>query len=258
MKGKGKQMRERIFPAFYALITYLFSYAAFAFFIFVCKGEVENEEKIRHNLRTGFVIASNHVSYLDWLVLFAYFHFRYHIRVLFIAKNKLFSHPLWNLVARGARVVRVSDCGTRILSIKDFRRLMSAKYIGIFPEGTRSSTGRLHTPHGGAIKLAARNNIPLIPVRLEGFYEAWPRERKLPRSHPCRIIIGTECHFDQAHVTQADEATLASCTYKILQTLRPAKIESERQVIPLKTAYRKPGKHAEKSPVGNEISRDGT
>jgi 1-acyl-sn-glycerol-3-phosphate acyltransferase len=177
MKGKKKHFHEQINSILHAMVANIICYSAFVFFIFICRGKVKNEENVLRNLQDGFVIASNHVSYLDSLVLYAYFHFRYRIRLLFIAKNKLFKHPLWNLVARGARVVRVSDSGTKIMSIRDFRRLAEAKYIGIFPEGTRSETGKLITPHGGAIKLAARNNIPLIPLRLEGFYEAWPRKK---------------------------------------------------------------------------------
>ena len=257
MKGKKKHFHEHINSVLHALVTNTLCYSAFIFFVFICKGKVENEENIWRNLKNGFVIASNHVSYLDWLVLYAYFHFRYRVRLLFIAKNKLFSHPLWSLVARGARVVRVSDCGTRIMSIRDFRRLADAKYIGIFPEGTRSSTGKLIKPHGGAIKLAARNNIPLIPLRLEGFYEAWPRKRKWPRSHPCRIVIGNECRFDQAQVTGADEADLTQCILKILHTLEPAEIKTKQQVIPID---RVPvlEKSTEETATRWEIVRDGS
>jgi 1-acyl-sn-glycerol-3-phosphate acyltransferase len=131
---------------------------------------------------------------------------------------------LWRFVAKGAGVIRVSNCGTKIMSISEFRRLTKARYIGIFPEGTRSVTGKLLTPHSGAIKLAARNNIPIIPMRLEGFYEAWPKTKKLPRSYPCKIIIGKESCFDQAQVTQTDELILTQCTLKILSTLEPVKI----------------------------------
>ena len=234
MRGENKNLRERTYRTLHVATTYIFSYTAFAFFAIFCRGKVENEEIVRRNLKNGFVIASNHVSYLDWLVLYAYFHFRHRIHLLFIAKNKLFDHPLWSMVAKGGRVVRVSDCGTRVMSIRDFRRLAEAKYIGIFPEGTRSSTGELLTPHAGAIKLAARNKIPLIPVRLEGFYETWPRGKKWPKSHPCKIIIGTECRFDQTRVAQADEAALAHCTLKILHTLEPAMIETKQPEVPFK------------------------
>jgi len=260
MRRKKKCFLEPVYSVVYALITYIFTYSAFIFFVFICRGKIENEEKIERNLRGGFIIASNHVSYLDSLVLYAYFHFRYRIRLLIVAKNKMLKHPLWNLIAKGARVVRVSDCGTRIMSLKEFRRLAEAKYIGIFPEATRSATGELITPHGGAIKLAARNNIPLIPLRLEGFYEAWPRERKWPKPHPCRIVIGTECRFDRAQVTQADEDALARCILKILHTLKPAEIEVKERAIPLKPpipALKKSAK-AKAIPTKWKIVHDGS
>jgi 1-acyl-sn-glycerol-3-phosphate acyltransferase len=227
MRGKRPELSERFFTALCSLFTDVMCGSAYLFFKYACQGTTENDEAIRRNLRHGFVIASNHVSYLDWLVLYAYFHARHGIRVLFIAKDKLFRHPLWKYVVRGARCVRVSDCGTKILSHRDYRRLTEAKYVCIFPEATRSATGVTLPPHGGAIKIAARNGLPLIPLRLKGFYEAWPRGKTLPRPAPCSIIMGRECRFDPALVKPADEASLSRCMLTILNTLGPADLATE-------------------------------
>lgn len=210
---------SRIRELFDVVVTTAICFSALFFFKVFCNGKIIGENSIRKNLGNGFVLASNHVSYMDWLVLFAYFILYHDIRLVFIAKDKLFHHPVWKYVVRGAKTVRVSDCGTKFLSHKDYKRLTDAKYVGIFPEATRSEKGNLISAHGGAIKIAAKKGLPLIPVRLEGFYDVLPKGKKIPVPHPCRIIIGQECYYSHEEIRNATEHCLSVCMFKILQNL---------------------------------------
>jgi 1-acyl-sn-glycerol-3-phosphate acyltransferase len=126
----------------------------------------------------------------------------------------------------GAKCVRVNDSGSGFHSHNEYRRLMQSKYIGIFPEATRSMDGNVASARGGAIKISSRKGIPLIPVRLEGFYKVLPRNRKVPIPHPCRIIFGQECFYDLAEVKGKSESSLDQCMTKILQTMEYAAIPS--------------------------------
>jgi 1-acyl-sn-glycerol-3-phosphate acyltransferase len=53
--------------------------------------------------------------------------------------------------------------------------------FGIYPEGTRSRSGKLHKGHTGAARLAVETGAPLIPVGLIGTAEVQPVDRTLPR-----------------------------------------------------------------------------
>jgi 1-acyl-sn-glycerol-3-phosphate acyltransferase len=66
------------------------------------------------------------------------------------------------------------------------RVLERGELFGIYPEGTRSRTGKLHKGHTGAARLALRCNAPIVPVGLIGTREVQPPDRRLPKTVPHR------------------------------------------------------------------------
>jgi 1-acyl-sn-glycerol-3-phosphate acyltransferase len=157
----------------------------------------------------------NHESYLDWLVIHAWVWRHKGLRIHFLAKDSLFRHPVWSSLVQYGQSVRVSDDGNKILDRQGFKALRRASHIAVFPEGTRSSDGLLGPVHPGAVQLAARLGVPLLPVHLHGFYEAWPRHRRLPRPHPCRVVFRAPVSVPPSVVTDRDAAQ--AFTWALLQ-----------------------------------------
>lgn len=58
--------------------------------------------------------------------------------------------------------------------------LQSGGLFGIYPEGTRSRSGKLHKGHTGAARLALETGAPIIPVGLIGTREIQPPDQALP------------------------------------------------------------------------------
>lgn len=88
--------------AFIRLVPYWAVFWPFwLYFRFVCRGHVENEEVIRSLKDNGFIIAANHVSYFDWIVLHIYFLIKHDIKITFFAKSKVLNHPLWGKLVTG-------------------------------------------------------------------------------------------------------------------------------------------------------------
>ncbi|MEM7247462.1 MAG: AMP-binding protein [Acidobacteriota bacterium] len=98
--------------------------------------------------------------------------------------------------------------------------LKQGRVLLIFPEGTRSVNGCLQELRFGSAVLATELDIPIVPVRIEGAYEAWPRGQTLPRPKKCRVAFGPplhprevlppNCQGEQAHakMTKALQAAL--------------------------------------------------
>ena len=177
---------------------------ALAWFFGPCRGRIEGEEAMLRLLPEGFILAANHTSYLDWMVLHALFHYRHRASLVFVAKDSLYRHPLWAPLITESHSVRVADDGTSVLDRGGFRQLRKARLIGIFPEGTRSHDGRPGPARSGVASMAARFGKPVIPASLNGFFRTWPRHRAWPRPAQCRITFGQaieiprECRHDQA------------------------------------------------------------
>jgi len=169
------------------LLTSFFAAGSWFFFRTLCRGTLEGEQHLRAVLSEGYILAPNHASYLDWMVLGALFRYRYRLPLTFLAKDRLFRHPLFGPVMRHEKCLRVSDDGGELLSTVDFA---DARHLCVFPEGKRSRDGRPGAAHAGVVKLAVKLGLPIVPVGLVGFHDAWPADRKLPRARRCAIRFG--------------------------------------------------------------------
>ena len=150
----------------------------------------------RENLpiRGPCILAANHNSHLDILVIYAALPVRLvlsaHVvaaqdyfaphRLLFAVVDFLFK-PVWVDRASGG-----GDCLERMQSHLD-----AGDSIVIFPEGTRGEAGKLGRFRCGVGKLAAVNpGVPLLPVLLRGTERALPRQASLPLPIWQHISIG--------------------------------------------------------------------
>ena len=172
------------------LVCHTIMLSSFLFFLLFCRGRLYNKEQLKNALQTGdFILAANHESYLDWMLLWALFRYRYGIRLKFLAKEKLFTHPLWGCIMRHANGIKVNNSGTKILeeaSEEDLRN----NCMAIFPEGKRSRDGQLQPFKKGVLRFAKQYNKIILPVGLKGFYESWPSDKKFPSIGKLSIHFG--------------------------------------------------------------------
>lgn len=173
-----------------SLTTHMVASIGYLFFKFVCSGRIYNSKEIDETLKNHnrFIIAMNHESYLDWIIIWAVFKYRYKINVIFLAKQKLFDHKFWGKIMRHSKCVCVSNEGSKIIDPKGKSRLENS-IVGIFPEGTRSRDGKLLDFKSGVAVMAAKQNIPILPITLNGFYEAWQPQEKMPRRSNMNIVV---------------------------------------------------------------------
>jgi len=120
-----------------------------------------------------YVIVSNHQSLVDILVAFTLFtHFKW------VSKAELFKIPLigWNMSLNDYVKLRRGDNR----SIKHMysaceKHLNAGSSVYLFPEGTRSESGRLRSFKEGAFVLAKRLNRPILPIVINGSSGAVPK-----------------------------------------------------------------------------------
>lgn len=137
----------------------------------------------------SYVYMANHLSFLDGPLLF------YVIpqRVRVILKKSVFRIPI---VGQGMRFVgfvpvdrKRASGGKR--SIDEAARMMKERGYSflIFPEGTRSRTGKLQPFKRGGFFLALAAGAPIIPITIKGTFELMPKGRIFPRRGPIKVIF---------------------------------------------------------------------
>jgi 1-acyl-sn-glycerol-3-phosphate acyltransferase len=68
--------------------------------------------------------------------------------------------------------------------------LRQGRPLILYPEGERSIDGIPRIFKKGAAILSIHMQVPIVPVAIEGFYEAWPRNKPFHGFTPLRIVFG--------------------------------------------------------------------
>jgi 1-acyl-sn-glycerol-3-phosphate acyltransferase len=166
-----------------------------AFFLLKIKFRVKviNREYIPSSL--PFIVISGHRHYLDPLFI----SYAVAIPLRQISTYEMFRNPVYRLIFRwlGAiprrRFIRDSHGTRKIIST-----LRSGQPICMFPEGGRSWTGRLRPFKLEAIRLLQQlDEIPVVPVRIEGNYHSWPRWANKMTGSRVTVTIEKTMHIDK-------------------------------------------------------------
>jgi len=200
------------------------------FFIYECRGQTNMP------LTGPAVVASNHPSYLDSVLLSI--GVRRPIR--FMAWEGLFRVPLlgWVIRSFGAFPVNPAKGKGREAYEKAKALVKAGKVVGIFPEGHRSTAGRLEpTLKEGAARLARETGAPLLPATITGAYRAWPHFRSLPRPARIRVRFHAPIHpgsYVHLREEEAIDAMMAEWRRRVERTLHPGARADQR----ISTLYR--------------------
>jgi len=132
------------------------------------------------------LIASHHASFLDPVIV----SLGLKEPICFLARASLFRPPLgWIISILFAYPLRRE--GGDLAALKSAQELLkNGRVVLLFPEGTRSKDGRVDSFKPGIGLLALRAAVPILPVYLQGTYDSWPRQRKLPRLAKVRVFYG--------------------------------------------------------------------
>jgi 1-acyl-sn-glycerol-3-phosphate acyltransferase len=150
------------------------------------RGDVAGTENLpKHG---AFLIAANHASHLDPPLVGC------HVprQMCFFARKTLWSGGLasWWLDAVGTIPVD-RDGGQDVGALKRvLRALAEGKVMILFPEGTRSPDGRLQTPKPGVGFIVCKTQVPVVPARIFGSFEAYGKGMKAPKPHPTPVVFG--------------------------------------------------------------------
>ncbi|MFF5175076.1 lysophospholipid acyltransferase family protein [Micromonospora sp. NPDC000089] len=150
-------------------------------------------EGSHHVPRTGgAVLASNHVSYLDFIFC-GYGAHESRRLVRFMAKDSVFRHSVSGPLMRGMKhipVNRAAGAGSYSAAVGALRR---GEVVGVFPEATISRSFTVKELKSGAARMAQEAAVPLLPVAIWGTQRLWTkgRPKTLTRRHtPITILIG--------------------------------------------------------------------
>lgn len=139
--------------------------------------KVVGKEKLPKN--GAYILAENHQSYFDWLTLYSIMS----RRISFLAAEKLFTSKFWRPFMEYTGQIKVEreaedksvpfGLGLEILA--------SGQLLGIFPQGTRSRSGKIEKTYTGVARLALEARVPVVPVGVKNAFEVMAPSAKKPK-----------------------------------------------------------------------------
>jgi long-chain acyl-CoA synthetase len=128
------------------------------------------------------IIAPNHQSFFDGMFVAAYLRLDQAKRTYFYAKEKHVRQPWLKFLANRNNII-IMDLNFNLKeSIQKMAEVLkSNKNLIIFPEGTRSTNGKMGEFKKTFAILSRELNVPIVPVSIKGAFEALPRGNFFPK-----------------------------------------------------------------------------
>ncbi len=195
---------------------YRFGYTLFKIIGVVCfRYKAHHREKI---IEDGpAILAMNHQSFLDPPLA----GIACRKEVFFLARKSLLDWPVlgkifpkWNLIPVNLEGADASALKTIIRLLKEGHRTI------VFPEGSRTRDGLLQPAQPGLGLIVAKTLAPVVPMRVFGAYEAFPRGARFPRLfRKVEVVVGDPIRFDADEVRVLGKAAYQTISDRVMAAI---------------------------------------
>ncbi len=151
----------------------------------------------------AFIIASNHESYIDPILMMVIMWRTANKKVHYLALAKLFRSSfrkvIWQYWLGG---IPVYFDERKEFAIKEaIDKLKEGSIVGIFPEGPKKDA-KLIEGKTGVIRIALAAKAPILPVGLKNTYQILPMEKWIPRKYKklIKVNIGKPIYLDYTQI----------------------------------------------------------
>lgn len=171
--------------------------------------------KERLNADAPFLLISNHQCWLDPVMLLSMIR-RYEVR--FLAKKELLEHWFVGPILRNMRTIGVDRHNSDMMAMRRCMQVLREGHIlGVFPEGTRHKQGIMEDLETGTAMIALRNQVPVMPVWMDGNYKPFRR---------MHVYVGEAIPLDDLRSQGVDKQVCQRVLERITQTYRQMRTAS--------------------------------
>jgi 1-acyl-sn-glycerol-3-phosphate acyltransferase len=130
-----------------------------------------------------------------------------------MAKSELFTvNPVFAWLIRSLGAFPVRQGSADVGAVKEaIARLQEGDVLNVYPEGSRTEDGEIAPMEKGIGLVIRRAKVPVVPVAIDGSFDAWPKGRKMFRRWPIRLQYGPPmnlAHLDRDEIVQRVDETL--------------------------------------------------
>ena len=163
--------------------------------------------------KQGVILASNHSSYYDPVILCASTWTPLH----YLAKSELFKSRFGRIFFTAAGQIKVErGKGDREALVNAVEALKKGKWVVFFPEGTTFEGKNLGKGHTGVARVAIKAKAPVVPVAIFNTWNIFPPGKKIPKLLKAKVVYGKPLFFKEYYGRGDDKEATAEVTCKIM------------------------------------------
>lgn len=171
------------------------NFLKYVFFKFYIQLKVIGDFKSVYKTNPKLIVISNHASHLDAISIAAAVPFRYWLSLYFAAAKDYFFSNYWMTFFSkhciGAIPIDRKDRkGEAVRLCIDLLTRLNSIWLVLFPEGTRSQTGKISPFKKGVSTFSLRSNVPILFLFLDGAYDRWPKGAGFASPGPLTVYVG--------------------------------------------------------------------
>ncbi len=164
----------------------------------------------------AFVLVSNHQSYLDPVFCGIYLK----RPLYFLARDSLWKNRIFGRLISSVNTIPVKQGKADLSAMrKVIGKLKEGWGVCLFPEGTRTSDGKITPFKPGFGILCRRGGAAVVPVLIDGAFECWPRHKKIFSPGRIEVCYGKAIPASEvANMNDRELAELLTDTLRRMQT----------------------------------------
>ena len=177
-------------PGFWTWLgCFIFVAIHYMFFRVFYSLKVEGQQNVPEE--GPYILYVNHTSYFDGFLVAVSMPRFPKLDLFFVGFRPYFTVPVIRNLVRIGRIIPLDFSSHLLEALKScYYVLKNGRNLCLFPEGLRTLDGNVGRFKKGFGILAKETGAKLVPVVLEGAYEAWPRTDKFPHRHPIKVRFG--------------------------------------------------------------------
>ncbi|MGH8045698.1 MAG: lysophospholipid acyltransferase family protein [Chthoniobacterales bacterium] len=170
----------------------------------------------------GLILAANHQSYFDPPLVGICSRRAVH----YLARKTLMDWPFFGPMFPDMNVIPVDRGGNDMSALKKvIHKIREGEGVVLFPEGTRSLDGNLQPAQPGVGLVIAKTLAPVVPMRIFGSYEAFPKNSKGVKLHPIRVVVGEPIVFREEDVGEGKREDYQRLSQRVMDAIGALKLE---------------------------------
>ena len=145
--------------------------------------------------------------------------------VFYLARKTLLKWPFFGPLFPAMNVIPVERDGNDMSALREvIKKVKEGNAVLLFPEGTRSIDGNLQPARAGIGLVIAKTGAPVLPMRIFGAYEAFPKNARHFQLSQITVVIGEPIHFTEEEISNTSRETYQLLSNRVMDAIGALKL----------------------------------